>query len=120
METKKVNACAFFVFDEAGNLTGGGIAEFTRLKDRVATQIRTFKKEAAKRMYNTRPSYGFTIVDDFTGGRLKLLTSVMEDGIPYSAVTALVDTLRDIYKLPLVVDGVEVRGMFVKPNPAKS
>ena len=120
METKKVNACAFFVFDEAGNLTDGGTAEFTRLEDSVKTKIRIFKKEAAKGMYNSRPSGGFTIVDDFSGGRLKLLTSEMDGNVPYVAITSLIESLRKHFKLPLVVEGVEVRGVFVKPNPAKS
>ena len=121
MEQKTLNAAAFFVFDEAGKLAAGGTAGFKKLNNAVEINIKIFKDEFAVLMYESRPSgVGYTIVDNFTGGRLKLLTSVMYDDIPYSAVTSLMESLRKHFKLPLVVEGVEVRGVFVKPNPAKS
>lgn len=120
MKENTLNTCAFFVFDEAGNLTDGGAASLTPLNNAVEVKIRIFKKDAAEKMYNSRPSGGFTIVDDFTGGRLKLLTSEMDGNVPYVAITSLIESLRKHFKLTIVVEGVEVRGVFVKPNPAKS
>lgn len=120
MEQKTLNAAAFFVFDEAGKLTTGGFVEFKKLTQTVEINIKVFKDEFAVRMYETRPVGGYTIVDDFTGGRLKLLACEMDGDIPFQAVTYLIDSLRERFKLPPVVEGVEVKGVFVKPNPAKS
>lgn len=120
MEKKTLNAAAFFVFDEAGKLTAGGAAGFKKLNNAVEINIKIFfKDEFAARMYETRPA-GYTIVDDFTGGRLKLLTGEMDGDIPYQAITSLIDSLRERFELPLVKGGAKVNGVFVKPNPAKS
>lgn len=120
MKERDINAAVFFVFDQDGKLTDGGAAGFTRLEGQVEIKINIFKPSIARRMYETRPNGGYLIVDEFTGGRLKVLTCDMEDDIPYRAVTGLIDTLRRHFKIPPVVDGVEVRGVFMKPNPAKS
>lgn len=119
MEKETLNVAAFFVFDEAGKLTAGGAVEFKRLSGSVAINIKIFKDEFAARMYETRPA-GYTIVDDFTGGRLKLLTGEMDGDIPYQSITSLIDALRERFELPLVKGGEKVKGVFVKPNPAKS
>lgn len=120
MEKETLNAAAFFVFDEAGKLTAGGVVEFKRLSGAVAINIKIFKDEFAARMYETLPRGGYTIVDDFTGGRLKLLTGEMDGDIPYQSITSLVDSLRERFELPLVKGGAKVKGVFMKPNPAKS
>lgn len=120
MEQKTHNVAAFFVFDEAGKLTAGGVVEFKKLTQAVEIKIKVFKDEFAVRMYETRPVGGYTIVDDFTGGRLKLLACEMDGDIPFQAVTSLIDSLRERFKLPLVKGGAKVKGVFVKPNPAKS
>ena len=120
MKENTLNACAFFVFDEAGNLTDGGAADLNPLNNAVEVKIKIFKKDAAVKMYNSRPSGGFTIVDGFTGGRLKLLTGDMDEGIPYQAITFLIKSLRERFDLPPVNGGAKVKGVFVKPNPAKS
>lgn len=120
MEQKTRNAAAFFVFDEAGKLTAGGVVEFKKLFQAVEVKIKVFKDEFAVRMYETRPVGGYTIVDDFAGGRLKLLTSEMNGDIPYQAITSLIDSLRERFEIPLVNGGAKVKGVFVKPNPAKS
>lgn len=120
MEKKTLNVAAFFVFDEAGKLTAGGAVEFKRLSGDVGIKIKVFKDEFAARMYETRPVGGYTIVDDFTGGRLKLLACEMDGDIPFQAVTSLIDSLRERFELPLVKGGAKVQGVFVKPNPAKS
>ena len=119
MEKKTINAAAFFVFDEAGKLTAGGTAGFKKLNNAVEINIKIFKDEFAARMYETRPS-GYTVVDDFTGGRLKLLTGEMDGDIPYQVITSLIDLLRERFELPLVNRGAKVKGVFMKPNPAKS
>lgn len=110
MEQKTLNAAAFFVFDEAGKLTTGGVVEFKKLTQAVEINIKVFKDEFAVRMYETRPVGGYTIVDDFTGGRLKLLACEMDGDIPFQAVTSLIDSLRERFKLPLVVEGVRGQG----------
>lgn len=119
-EKRNINAAAFFVFDEAGKLTAGGAVEFKRLSGAVGINIKIFKDEFAARMYETRPIGGYTIVDDFTGGRLKLFTGEMDADIPYQSITSLIDALRERFELPLVKGGEKVKGVFVKPNPAKS
>lgn len=120
MEKETHNYAAFFVFDEAGKLTAGGAGEFKRLSGAVEIKFKIFKDEFAARMYETRPRGGYTIVDDFTGGRLKLLTGKMDADIPYQSITSLIDALRERFELPLVKGGEKVKGVFVKPNPAKS
>lgn len=120
MEQKTLNVAAFFVFDEAGKMTAGGVVEFKKLNKAVEIKIKVFKEEFAVRMYETRPVGGYTIVDDFTGGRLKLLACEMDGDIPFQAVTSLIDSLREKFELPLVNGGAKVKGVFVKPNPAKS
>jgi len=102
MEEKTINAATFFVFDEAGKLTAGGAVKFKRLHEAVEINIKVFKDEFAVRMYEIRPVGGYTIVDDFTGGRLKLLTGDMDWGIPYRTITSLIDSLRERFELPLV------------------
>lgn len=121
MKENTLNACAFFVFDEAGKLAAGGTAGFKKLNNAVEINIKIFKDEFAVLMYESRPSgVGYTIVDNFTGGRLKLLIGEMDGDIPYQAITSLIDSLRKRFELPLVNGGAKVKGVFVKPNPAKS
>ena len=120
MEKKTLNVAAFFVFDEAGKLTAGGAVKFKRLSGAVEIKITVFTDEVAALMYEIRPVGGYTLVDDFTGGRLKLLTGEMDADIPYQSITSLIDSLRERYELPLVKGDAKAQGVFVKPNPAKS
>lgn len=113
-EQNTINAAAYFVRDEAGNLQEAGTIKFIRHDNAIEIRVCIMKEDAARKMSETVPPYGYLIVDKMCGGRLQLLTGEMDMSVPYAAITAAIDQIRDRLDLPLV------QPLPVKPNPVKS
>lgn len=119
MNEETLNAAAFFIKDEEGNIRDGGVMEFKRLRSAVQITCKVFKAEALQQMVRTRPPGGFVIVDKITDGRIELLAGEMDDSIPFASITTAIDTLRDRFDVP-VIDVPKTTIVAVRPNPAKS
>jgi len=113
-EQETINAAAYFVRDDAGNLQKAGTIKFIRRKNAIEIEVRLMNEDAARKMSETVPPGGYLIVDRMCGGRLQLLTGDMDMSVPYAAITSLIDQIRERLELPLV------QPLPVKPNPTKS
>lgn len=120
MKTGAINAVGFFVYDENRNLLEGGTASFHKLRNAIVVTIRILRQDAAKNMLESCPPGGYWIIDAFSNGRIEIITGEMDNSIPYSAITDLVDTLRERFHVPLIAEPVKSRTIAVTPNPAKS
>ena len=116
-DMKRINACAFVIRDEEGAIQEAGIVAFKKLHNAIGVELKTFKKEAAEKMVRSSPPGGYKIIDAFTDGRIELVTSDMDDDIPYSAITSAIDFLREKFDVPVI----EVpKTIAITPNPARS
>lgn len=118
-EATKINACAFFVKDDEGQIREAGIVAFKRLHSAIQIEIKVFKDEAREKMVQSCPPGGIAIVDKMTDGRLELLASDMDDAVPFSAITSVIDVLREKFDVP-IIDVPKTKTIAIRPNPAKS
>ena len=115
----QINACAFFVKDDEGQIREAGIVAFERLHSSIKTEIKIFKEKARKQMVESCPPGGTAIVDKITDGRIELLASEMDASVPFSAITSVIDVLRDRFDVP-IIDVPKTKTIAIRPNPAKS
>lgn len=115
----QINACAFFVKDEKGQIREAGIVAFEKLHSAIKIEIKVFKDDVREKMVRTCPPGGIAIVDKMTDGRLELLTSEMDDSIPFSSITTAIDVLREKFDVP-IIDVPKTKTIAIRPNPAKS
>lgn len=121
----QINACAFFIKDEEGQIREAGIVAFERLRSAIKIEIKVFKEDAREKMVRTCPPGGIAIVDKMTDGLIELVTADMDVSIPYCALTDAIDNLRQHFKVPISpeckAEAAKMRAIIpVKPNPAKS
>lgn len=119
MNEETLNAAAFFIKDEEGNIREGGTMEFKRLRGAIQITCKVMKADAVQKMVRTRPPGGIVIVDEFTAGKIELLAGEMDDSIPFASITTAIETLRDRFDVP-VIDVPKTTIVAVRPNPAKS
>lgn len=118
-EATKINACAFFVKDDEGQIREAGIAAFEKLHSAIKIEIRVFKEDAREKMVRDCPPGGTAIVDKMTDGRIELIASEMDDSIPFSSITSVIDVLREKFDVP-IIDVPKPKTIAIRPNPAKS
>lgn len=124
-EETTINAAAFFIRNEEGRLLEAGTIQFERLSRSVKMEIHVYKDEPARRLAESCPPGGTLIRDRMSGGLIELVTAEMDESIPYCALTAAIDTLRDNFNVPLSpeckAEVAKMRAMLpVKPNPTRS
>lgn len=115
----KINACAFFIKDDEGQIRKAGIVAFERLHYSIKIEIKVFKEEARKQMVEDCPPGGIAIVDKMTDGRIELLAGEMDDSVPFSSITTAIDILREQFDVP-IIDVPKTKTIAIRPNPAKS
>lgn len=115
----QINACAFFIKDEEGQIREAGIVAFDRLRSAIKIEIKVFKENAREKMVQACPPGGIAIVDKMTDGRIELLAGEMDDSVPFSVITSVIDVLRDRFDVP-IIDVPKTKTIAIRPNPAKS
>lgn len=128
MSTKPVNAAGFFIRNEAGNVTDGGVIIFERCDHRtVQTTIKVFKDKDVTNMLETMPPGGYYVTDRMSSGRIELVSADMDDSIPFGALTEAIEELRDHFNVPLSTECkaeaerlMAKKAIAVKPNPTRS
>lgn len=115
----KINACAFFIKDEEGNIREAGILAFKKIRSAIQINVKVIKDEAREKMVQSCPPGGTAIVDKMTDGKIELLASEMDDSIPFSAITAAIDHIREKFDVP-IIKAPRTKTIAIQPNPAKS
>lgn len=115
----QINACAFFIKDDEGQIREAGIVVFERLRSAIKIEIKVFKEDAREKMVRTCPPGGIAIVDKMTDGRIELLASEMDDSVPFNSITTAIDILRERFDVP-IIKVPKTKTIAIRPNPAKS